>query len=191
MELLPFPDGSYPPSLYFYARSIEDLLSSRDEVVNRTLNAHLRSSFLVETDNLITGLGLATCNLTAKLFGDPWLFSRVATDKDGNVTRYQLADNYIYLPFVRHNPDLNKQNILTLTDTFGLLETTFSSLVQKEAKKELIETHWASSVFLLAVYRSDLKDSYFLLGSSHLPRRKKSLVDIFNIFPNLNPKITS
>lgn len=182
------PDGPNLSFLTFQAHSIEDILTSRDKIVNEILQIYKDHS-LTTSESPLARFDELSEDLLVKLFGDAWILNRVITSRQNQILRYQLYDNIIFLPFVRHNPETSRKNdTLTLSDPTGTLETTFSfSISQKSARKELRENYWASPAHLIAFYRSDFKDRYFFLGPQgpYLQRQTQPWEELINLFPKL------
>lgn len=168
MERL-WPKGEGIPIFQFYqAENIEDMLSSRQEVVTysleRILETHKRTgelSFMVHSDILFNRF----------LFVLASYLPDILLDRNKKCSLYRLTGAYIYLPLVHHRKEVDgKARGLVLADGSGSVVASLPDrfLLKKfEEKgwlngKTLKENDWQSAVVLNCNYTSS-GDKYTLV----------------------------
>lgn len=174
MERL-WPKEDVLPLFQFYmAQSIEDLLSSREEVVVYSLKSFLEHhratkslSFMIHSDNL-----LKRAMHVSPLFVIPHVPS-ILLDRSKKPSLYRLTATYVFLPRIQHTQERDSQvkaGEIVLFDSSSEVKVCFperSELARFEQVGwlnaiSLKENAWQSGVILRCTYTSG-GDKYTLV----------------------------
>lgn len=180
------------PLQLFVASSIDDMLTSKDQIVSETLEAWSKQvtfpSFIRSRDNFKTRLDETIIKMLAIVFDNEEVYylPRIVLNERDEVIRYDLSNAmYVYLPNVNHIPDHDPadKNCLTISDATGECQVMISKVIPRLNPKALRENTWLSTdVFLNNWYRWNRPDEYILtnIRTGWQMREEKILSEILS-----------